>query len=104
MRLKSLHVGGLIAIGYDSTGRFVLTVSHSGRGVFDSLNWQRVARDSSLAYPVGGIAVGIGPIAGQSIPVTEINYDKDSLQIVSPNGEFALAYEDGVIAVTTTKQ
>jgi len=38
-------MGGLIAIGIDSTNRFLLAVSHSGRGLFDLESGERIARD-----------------------------------------------------------
>ena len=103
MCLASLHIGGLVAIGFDATGRYILTISHSGRGVFDMNTWQRVARDPSPAYPLDGVAVGIGPIAGQSLPVSEINYDDGTLKVKSPNGEFALTYSEGVVTVNSAR-
>jgi hypothetical protein len=51
---KHLFVGGLVAMGFDATGQFLLTVSHSGRGVFAVGTWERVARDTELAYPDAG--------------------------------------------------
>jgi hypothetical protein len=68
-KVNYLFVGGLVAIGFDASGRFLLTVSHSGRGVFEVGTWVRVARDSRLAYPDAGRAIGIGPIDGQVIEV-----------------------------------
>src|SRR5689334_17529198 len=62
--LHCLHVGGLIAMGFDPSGEYLLTISHAGRGVFSTRTWERVARDSALAYPADGHGVGIGPIAG----------------------------------------
>ncbi len=97
-----LHVGGLVAIGFDPSGRYVLTVSHSGRGVFDTLTWQRVARDPALAYPEDGEAVGIGPLAGQRIKVSELDYDSETLHVVSPGGDYALSYGEGMIDVAST--
>jgi hypothetical protein len=38
--LVYLHVGGLVAVAFDETGRYLLTVSHAGRGVFDTATWQ----------------------------------------------------------------
>ncbi len=55
----TLHIGGLVAAGFDPSGRFLLTVSHDGRGVYDTNNWERVARDYDLAYPENGYAIGI---------------------------------------------
>ena len=49
---KYLLVGGLVAMGFDRSGQFLFTVTHSGRGVFSVGDWQRVARDHALAYPV----------------------------------------------------
>ena len=96
--LAQLHVGGLVAVGVDRTGRYLLTVSHSGRGVFDTRTWRRIARDSALAYPVDGHAIGIGPLAGQTIPVREINYDT-SRMTEAPVGAFVVSYEEGGVVV-----
>jgi hypothetical protein len=97
-----LFIGGLVAAGFDPSGKFLLTISHAGRGVFATDGWGRVARDPSPAYPDGGHAVGIGPIEGVSIPVTEINYETGELRLVSPYGAFCLYYKEGMLAVTTT--
>ena len=102
MFLANLHVGGVVAIGFDPTGRYVLVVSHSGRGVFDSQTWTRVARDLSLAYPEDGAVVGIGPLAGQRLKVSEINYDDGTLHIISPRGDYAMSYSEGMIEVRST--
>ena len=101
MCLATLHVGGVVAIGFDPTGRYALVVSHSGRGVFDTRSWQRVARDPELAYPKDGEAIGIGPLDGQRLKVSEINYDDGTLHVVSPNGDFAMYYAEGTIDVTS---
>ena len=95
-----LHVGGLMAAGFDPSGKFLLTVSHAGRGVFAVGSWERVARDNALAYPEHGCAVGIGPIEGLSIPVTEMNYETEELSLHSPDGMFRLNYDSGTITVT----
>jgi len=57
-----LLIGGLVAVGFDPTGEYLLVISHSGRGVFSIKTWTRVARDVELSYPESGIGVGIGPI------------------------------------------
>ena len=97
-----LHVGGLVAMGFDPGGRYVLTVSHSGRGVFDTLTWQRIARDPALAYPENGEALGIGPLAGKRIKVSELDYKSGTLHVLSPGGDHALSYAEGTIAVAST--
>jgi len=46
---KHPFIGGLVAGGFDSAGEYLLTVSHSGRGVFSTATRERVARDTALA-------------------------------------------------------
>jgi len=58
-------------MGFDATGKFLLTVSHTGRGVFSTDTWERIARDLRLVYPDNGKALGIGPLEGQRIDVIE---------------------------------
>lgn len=42
---KTIMMGGLIAVGVDSSSRCLLAVSHSGRGLFDLASGERIARD-----------------------------------------------------------
>jgi hypothetical protein len=90
---RYLHIGGVVAVGFDATGAFLLVITHSGRGVFSTATWERVARDTDLAHPVGGVGVGIGPIAGQSVPVTVMNYQTDEMRVAGPGGRFVLECE-----------
>jgi hypothetical protein len=92
-------VGGLIAAGFDPSGEYLLTVSHDGRGVFAARGWQRVARDRRPAYPEDGHVIGIGPIDGLPIPVTEMNYDTEELMWLSPDGTLEFVYDSGTITV-----
>jgi hypothetical protein len=96
----SLHVGGLVAAGFDASGAYLLTVSHSGRGVFATDTWKRVARDSGPAYPTNGCAVGIGPIEGIAVGVKEKNYETGDLHLVSSDGSIVLDYDSGIITIT----
>jgi hypothetical protein len=92
-----LHIGGLVAVGFDVSGNFLLTISHSGRGVFSTGDWSRVAREYEMAYPEGGVGIGIGPIAGQRIPVRELNSDHP-VRVSSPDGAWILHCEgDGIL-------
>jgi hypothetical protein len=95
-----LHLGGLVGAGFDPSGQYLLTITHSGRGVFSTRTWERVARNRELAYPEGGVAVGIGPIAGQAIPVTEMDCDAGKMYLASPDGRIVLECESSGIAVT----
>ena len=94
-----LNIGGLVAVGFDKSGKYLLTVSHAGRGIFSTRTWVRVARDDALAYSERGCAIGIGPIAGEQIAVVERNYQTDQLSLVSPDGKFNLSYESGTLTV-----
>ena len=95
-----LFVGGLVALGFDRTGSYLLTVSHSGRGVFRMPTWERVARDYELSYPENGVSVGIGPIEGELVPVAELDSNRP-LEICSPDGRFVLVCESSAIEVTS---
>lgn len=96
----SLHVGGVVAMGFSGDGNHLLVVSHSGRGVYSVVDWKRVARDNELAYPEDGQAIGIGPIANQLIHVTEMNYDTGKLTLKTPDGRMQLEYESGTIDIS----
>ena len=87
-------------MGFDATGKYLLTVSHSGRGVFSADNWDRVARDATLAYPADGKAVGIGPIEGQMIEVIERSEKRDRIEMQSPDGRHHLVGESDGITLT----
>jgi hypothetical protein len=95
---RYLHVGGLVAVGFDQSGAYMLTISHSGRGVFSTATWERVARELALAYPEEGQGIGIGPIAGQLIPVVVLDSDHD-ICIASPCGLFELKCTSSEIEV-----
>ena len=97
--MRYLHVGGLVAMGFDPSGQYLLTISHDGRGVFSTRSWERLARDPAKAYPEGGRVLGIGPIAGVSISVTEKNYDTEELALTSADGRMSLTYDSGTITV-----
>lgn len=91
-----LLVGGLVAVGFDRAGQYILTVSHSGRGVFSTRTWTRVARDPKLAYPEDGFAVGIGPIDGEKIAVAELDSDHE-IDVDTPDGSYRLhCASDGI--------
>lgn len=40
---RYLHIGGLVAVGFDLSGGFLLVITHSGRGVFSAQTRERVA-------------------------------------------------------------
>ncbi len=42
---KTIMLGGLVAVGFDSSNRYLLAVSHNGRGLFDLASGERIAKD-----------------------------------------------------------
>jgi hypothetical protein len=98
---RHLLVGGLVAVGFDASGAYLLTISHSGRGVFSTTTWERVARNPGLAYPKDGKGVGIGPIEGQEIPVVEFDSTSGIVEARSADGRIILRCESSGIVVDT---
>lgn len=98
---KHVNVGSLVAAGLDPTGTYLLTISHSGRGVFSTTTWERLARDSNPAYPKDGFAIGIGPIDGLRIPVAEIDYTSGQLRFSSPDGKLKFHYQEGSLSIAS---
>ena len=98
-----LNIGGLVAIGFDPTGEYMLTITHSGRGVYRVGAWERLARDIELAYPEAGIGAGIGPIADQKIPINELNYDTGVLELATPDGRYDIHYAEGTVTIEAVK-
>lgn len=94
-----LNVGGLVAMGFDSTGKFLLAVSHSGRGVYSTETWDKVGREQSESYPENGISIGIPPIDGERIAIKEIDYETGELSLITPDKRFSLHYREGMIEV-----
>jgi hypothetical protein len=44
-RIVTVPIGGLTAVGFSATERYLLVLSHDGRGLLESATGQRVARD-----------------------------------------------------------
>ncbi len=97
--IQQLNIGGMIAGGFDRSGRYLLVVSHSGRGVFSVGTWARVVRDDALAYPEKGCVPGIGPILGESIAMTEINYSTEVLAFTSPDQAWSFHYTEDMLSI-----
>ncbi len=87
-------------MGFDVTSKYLLTVTHSGRGVFFTETWEPVARDATVAYPTDGRAIGIGPIDGQMIDVVERDESQRRIEIQSPDGRFRLVGESDGVTIT----
>lgn len=93
----SIPIGGLVAAGFDATSAYLLTVTHSGRGVFSTNTWERIARDYEVIYPDAGTCPGIGPIEGKMISVMEMNFETGTMRLKSPDERIVLVCEsDGI--------
>lgn len=66
-------VGGLFQVGYASGTDLLLVLSHNGRGIFDCLTGEKLARDYEKPYdlfdPIKLMAQGFGLLEGQTIRV-----------------------------------
>jgi len=76
--VTAVAIGSFEALGFSTDSRYLLVVSSSGRGVFDSTSGEQLARDSSSTtgdwYNLKALTVdGIGPMAGQSMSVSGIH-------------------------------
>jgi hypothetical protein len=64
-------VGGLFQVGYAENSDLLLVLSSQGRGIFNCLTGEKVARDYEEAHeyfdPIRLIAQGFGPLEGKSI-------------------------------------
>ena len=89
---KYLHVGGLVAMGFDFSGEFLLVVSHAGRGVFSTQTWERVARDYEVVYPSPDVSYvqGIGNLSDQLIPIIDRLYLRNEITLTTPDKCFEL--------------
>jgi hypothetical protein len=102
MGKKHLLVGGVVAVGFDVSGRSLLVVSHSGRGLFAVDGWTRVARDLQVLYPNHGRIAGIGPLEGQEIEVIVRDENRSAVELHSPNGQFRVLLESDGVTVHCT--
>ena len=64
-------VGGLFQVGYAARSDLLLVLSSQGRGVFDCISGEKIARDYAEAHdffdPIRLTAAGFGPLAGQTV-------------------------------------
>ena len=95
---QGVHIGGLVAVAFDPTGEYLLAISHSGRGVFSTRTWERLARDYEPAYPINGKSTGIGPIQGAEFDVVPLESDT-AAYATSPDGLLEVHCESSYIAV-----
>jgi hypothetical protein len=69
--VKTFAVGGLINVGFAENSDILLVISHQGRGIFDCLKGERVARDSADFFDFldeqSGKAKGFDILDGQTI-------------------------------------
>lgn len=105
---KSLSVGGTTSVGIDPSSRYLVVVSHSGRGLFKLSDGSRVARDSEVFGPwyFGAVCEGFGPLHGVRIPIYGFGHKTPAviLQELERNQiEFSLEDLRGVAMSTDRK-
>jgi hypothetical protein len=68
---KKFIVGGVTSVGIDPSSRYLVVVSHSGRGLFKLSDAKRIARDDQVFGPwyYGAECEGFGPLHGTKIPI-----------------------------------
>jgi len=68
---QTWSVGGLWQVGFAEDSDLLIVLTHSGRGIFDCLTGERVARDYTEGYEffnqVKLTVQGFGPLEGQLI-------------------------------------
>jgi len=96
---KTFWIGGMVAGGFDVSGRYLLTVSHSGRGLYETSTWEKIVRDYDEAYPENGCVLGIGPMADELIPVTEMDYDTGIIAFINADDTLRVHYSEGTMTV-----
>ena len=66
-------VGGLFGVGYAAGSDLLLVLSSQGRGVFDCITGEKLARDYQEAHDffdqIRLTAAGFGPLAGESVRI-----------------------------------
>jgi hypothetical protein len=78
LRKHVAKVGGLFAVGYAPGSDVVLVVSHDGRGVFNALSGERLARESGQPHSswfseIPYRARGIGPLSDRSLQLSGLH-------------------------------
>lgn len=99
---RHIIIGGLIAMGVDSTEEYLLTVSHSGRGLFSLETLEKIARSEETIYPENGFIGGIGSVSSETIRVIERNETIDVIELELPDKNLVLTGEADSITVKTS--
>ena len=78
---KKLIVGGATSVGIDPSSRYLVVISHSGRGLFKLADGRRVARDTEVfgAWYYGAQCEGFGPLDGVKIPIFGFGHKTPSI-------------------------
>ncbi|HVY69546.1 MAG TPA: hypothetical protein VHH73_06430 [Verrucomicrobiae bacterium] len=68
---KTLVAREVTSIGIDPASKYVVVISHSGRGLFKLSDGRRVAKDTLVFGPwyYGAQCDGFGPLHGVKIPI-----------------------------------
>jgi hypothetical protein len=68
---KRIPAGGVTAVGIDADSKYLVVVSHSGRGIFRLSIGSCVARDKEVfgEWYYGAECDGFGPLHGVKVPI-----------------------------------
>jgi len=87
-----------VALAFDPDEKYLFVVTHSGRGVYDLINGERIARDYQVIYPDEGIIPGIGPLEGIMVNVQEYDFVND-MTIISKTERYRAISESSYIRI-----
>ncbi len=94
----NIITGGLVGLAINSEEKYLLVVTHSGRGVYDLNSGDRIARDYEVIYPNNSKIDGIPPFSQKSIQLNEYDFEND-LVFHSPSGKLKITGESDNITV-----
>ncbi|PSK92698.1 hypothetical protein [Taibaiella chishuiensis] len=89
-RKEEHAVGGLLELGFQPGTDMLMVLSAQGRGIFDCISGQRVARDRNTDYPgadTNGAVPGFGPLAGERVTCGGFEYPNPLKQATADGWE-----------------
>ncbi|MBN1499383.1 MAG: hypothetical protein JW982_04480 [Spirochaetes bacterium] len=95
-RINYVPIGGLVAIGFDSNEKYLLLVTHTGRGLFEIESMNRIARDYEVIYPNNSKIEGIGILQEKIIKVYEFDFN-NKLEVYTKSNKYKFVAESDSI-------
>ncbi|MBN1500582.1 MAG: hypothetical protein JW982_10515 [Spirochaetes bacterium] len=95
-KINEIPIGGLVAIGFDSNEKYLLLITHSGRGLFEIKTMNKIARDYEVMYPNNSEIKGIGILQEEIIKVYEFEFN-NKLEIYTKSNKYKFVAESDSI-------